>query len=217
MEKPITRSPQFWAFSSHIFSQSPQNLQVKFLSLLRSCQLFTDKPCWFVLEFFRHSCRYDLLTGAQNENDLQRSFLLFRTAQTTCKRLSASSLKHFWSILCASVAVFPRRKQKLKQIRCSARSDITISRDEIDNTWKNWQNKLVQLSIATSAWLLTCEGCKYTHLAREHSTTIRKSSPKPVLFFGVPPRMHISLSSFETTTLCGFSPSQPSLSKFFCP
>ena len=31
MEKPFTRSPQFWAFSFHILSQSPQNLQVKFL------------------------------------------------------------------------------------------------------------------------------------------------------------------------------------------
>jgi len=30
-EKPFTRSPQFWTFSSHILSQSPQNLQVKFL------------------------------------------------------------------------------------------------------------------------------------------------------------------------------------------
>ena len=30
-EKPITQSPQFWVFCSHILSQSPQNLQVKFL------------------------------------------------------------------------------------------------------------------------------------------------------------------------------------------
>jgi len=31
MEKSFTRSPQFWVFSSHILSQSPQNFQVKFL------------------------------------------------------------------------------------------------------------------------------------------------------------------------------------------
>jgi len=43
----------------------------------------------------------------------------------TCAQLSASSLKAFRSISCASVAVFPRQKQNLKQIRCSVRSDIT--------------------------------------------------------------------------------------------
>jgi len=104
--------------------------------------------------------------------------------------LSASSLKAFWSISCASVAVFPRRKQNLKQICCSVRSDITISREELDNTWENSQHKPVQTSTVTSALLLTREGCNYTHLAGEHSTTIRKSSPKPVqFFFGSP---HIS-------------------------
>jgi hypothetical protein len=85
------------------------------------------------------------------------------------------------------VAVFPRRKQNLKQIRCSVRSDITISREELDNTWENWQHKPVQSSTTTSAWLLTREGCNYTHLAGEHSTMIRKSSPKPVQFFLGPP------------------------------
>ena len=44
--------------------------------------------------------------------------------------------------------------------------------------------------MATSAWLLTREGCNYTHLAGEHSTTIRKSSPKPVRFFLGPPLVH---------------------------
>jgi hypothetical protein len=34
-----------------------------------------------------------------------------------------------------------------------------------------------------SAWLLTREGCNYTHLVGVHSTTIRKSSPKPVQIF----------------------------------
>jgi len=105
----------------------------------------------------------------------------------TCVRLSASTLKAFWSISCASVAVFPRQKQNLKQIRCSVQSDITISQEELDNTWENWQHKPVQPSTAMSAWLLTHEGCNYTHLAGEHSTTIRKSSPKPVWFFLGPP------------------------------
>jgi len=107
----------------------------------------------------------------------------------TCVRLSASSLKAFWSISCASAVVIPKRKQNLKQIRCSVRSDITISREELDNNWENWQHKPVQISTATSAWLLTREGCNYTHLAEEHSTTIRKSSPKPDRFFWVPPRI----------------------------
>ena len=49
-------------------------------------------------------------------------------------------LKGFWSISCAYVAVFPRRKQNLKHIRCSVRSDITISREELDNTCENWQH-----------------------------------------------------------------------------
>jgi len=58
---------------------------------------------------------------------------------------------------------------------------------ELDNTWENWQHKPVQPSTATSARLLTREGCNYTHLAGEHSTTIRKSSLKPVRFFLGPP------------------------------
>jgi len=87
------------------------------------------------------------------------------------------------------VAVFPRQKQNLKQICCSVQSDITISQEELDNSWENWQHKPVQPSTAMSAWLLTHEGCNYTHLAGEHSTKIRKSSPKPVCFFlGSPPR-----------------------------
>ena len=105
----------------------------------------------------------------------------------TCVWLSASSLKAFWRISRASVAVFPRRKQNLKQIRCSVLLDIMISREELDNTWENWQHKPIQPSTATSTWLLTREGCNYTHLAGEHSTTIRKSSPKPVWFFLGPP------------------------------
>ena len=43
MEKPITRSPQFWAFSSHILSQSPQNLQVN--SWLTVCPGGTNSRC----------------------------------------------------------------------------------------------------------------------------------------------------------------------------
>jgi len=69
----------------------------------------------------------------------------------TCVRLSASSLKAFLSISCASVVVFPRRKQNIKQIRCSVRSDITFSREELDNTCENWQHKPVQPCTATSA------------------------------------------------------------------
>ena len=105
----------------------------------------------------------------------------------TCVWLSASSLKAFWSISCVSVAIFPRRKQNLKQISCLVWSDITISREEVDNTWENWQHKSVQTSTATSAWLLTCKRCNYIHLVGEHSTTIRKSSLKPVRFFLGPP------------------------------
>jgi len=82
----------------------------------------------------------------------------------TCVRLSASSLRGFWSISCASVAVFPRQKQNLQQIHCSVWSDITISREELDSTCENWQHKPVQPSTATSAWLLSREGCNYTHL-----------------------------------------------------
>ena len=81
------------------------------------------------------------------------------------------------------MAVFLRRKQNLKQICCSVQSDITISREEHDNTWENLQHKPIQPSTAMSAWLLTREGCNYTHLAGEQSTTIRKSSLKPFLFF----------------------------------
>ena len=108
----------------------------------------------------------------------------------TCVWLSASSIKAFWGISCASVAVFQSWKQNLKQIRCLVQSHITILREELDNTWENWQHKPVQSSTATSAWLLTREGCNYTHLAGEHSTTIRKSSPKPVRFFLGPPLVH---------------------------
>ena len=52
-------------------------------------------------EFFWHSCRYDLLKGAQNEDDFQRSFLLFWTPQTTPNLCTAQCfllkglLKHF--------------------------------------------------------------------------------------------------------------------------
>jgi len=105
----------------------------------------------------------------------------------TCVRLSASYLKAFWIISCATVAVFPRRKWNLKQIRCSVRSDTTISREELENNWKNWQHKPVQPSTVTSTWLLTPERCNHTHLLGEHSITIRKSFPKPVRFFlGLP-------------------------------
>ena len=84
---------------------------------------------------------------------------------------------------------FSETEKNLRQIRCSVRSCITVSWEELDNTWENWQHKPVQPSMATSACLLTREGCIYTHLAGEHLTTIRKSSPKPVRFFGV--RLHI--------------------------
>ena len=108
----------------------------------------------------------------------------------TCVWLNASSLKAFWSISCASVAILPRWKQNLKQIHCSVWSDITISREELDNTWENWRPKPLQPSVVMSSWLLTREGfnyTNYTHLAGEHSTTIRKSSAKPVRFFLCPP------------------------------
>jgi hypothetical protein len=101
--------------------------------------------------------------------------------------LSTSSLKAFWSISCVSVAIFPRWKQNLKQIHCSVRSDITISQEELGNTWENWQHKPVQTFTVTSTWLLTREGCNYIHLVGKHSATIRKSSPKPVRFFFGPP------------------------------
>jgi len=100
----------------------------------------------------------------------------------TCVWLSASSLKAFWSISCASVAFFPRQKQNLKQIRCSVRSDIMVSQEKLDNTWENWQHKPIQPFTVMSAWLPTPEWCNCTHLAGEHSSTIRKSSPKPVRF-----------------------------------
>jgi hypothetical protein len=46
--------------------------------------------------------------------------------------------------------------------------------------------------VPLSAWLVTREWCNYTHLAREHSTTIRKSSPKSVRFF-LGPRTYIKI------------------------
>jgi len=75
---------------------------------------------------------------------------------TTCVLLSASSLKAFWSISCASVAVFPRRKQNFKQIRCSVgqtsqfrgRSLTTLGR--INNTRK--YNFLRRCRMATDSW-----------------------------------------------------------------
>jgi len=91
-------------------------------------------------------------------------------------------LKHF-VCFCGR---FSETETKFKQIRCSVWSDITILQAELDSTWENWQHKPVQPSAVTSAWLLTREGCKYTHLAGEHSTMIRKSSPKPVRIFWVP-------------------------------
>ena len=314
MEKPFTRSPQFWAFSSHILPQSPQNLQVKFLidSLSRRNEfpmhnssnirknnerLFHIWPhlsCFFrsrwsgglplaeslfglrvvpiASTFFArddlrkkvwvtfnlifqllaqrqtsvflvlceqagnklrgnashvqihgqnpltgtppHTCSFwDLVNCVPmilvNISRIFSTFLSVRLVDgrqewgwsstlispllnhtdhlKTCVWLSASSLNAFWSISCASVAVFPRWKQNLKQIRCLVQSDITISQEELDNTWENWEHKPVQPSTATSAWLLTHEGCNYTHLAGEHSTTIRKRTPKPVRFFLGPP------------------------------
>ena len=52
---------------------------------------------------------------------------------------------------------------------------MTISREELDSTWENWQHQPVKPSTATSAWLLTREWCNYTHLAGEHKS---KLSPK---------------------------------------
>jgi len=314
MEKPFTWSPQFWEFSSHILSQSPQNLQVKFLidSLFRrnefpvhdssnieknnehrfhiwphlSCffrsrwsgrlplvrSLFCLRvvpiaPNFIALDDLRKkvwvtfNLIFQLLAQSQTSvfwscvsrrgTNFAAMRLMFKSTvkirwqelhltpvaseisslvyrqsslifswifstfssvrlvdrcpewgwsstlispllnsanhSKTCVRLSASSLKAFWSISCASVAVFPRRKQNLKQFHCSVRSDIMISQEELDNTWENWQHKPAQTSTATSAWLLTREGCNYTHLAGEHPTTIRKSSLKPVWFFLGPP------------------------------
>ena len=94
-------------------------------------------------------------------------------------------LKHF---MCFCVR-FSETETISQAVRCSVRSDITISQQELDNTWENWQHKPVQFSMATSTWLLTHEGCNYTHPAGEHSTTIRKRSRKPVRFFWVLPRI----------------------------
>ena len=101
----------------------------------------------------------------------------------TCVWLSASSLKAFWSISYASLAVFRDGNKISSRFACSVQSDIMISWEELDRTWEYWQHKPVQPSTATSAWLLTREGCNYTHLVGEHSATIRKSSLKPVPFF----------------------------------
>ena len=89
--------------------------------------------------------------------------------------LSASSLKAFWSTSCASVAIFPRRKQNLRfAVRYGQtswfreRSLTTLGRILNTSPYKVLRG--------TSAWLLTREGCNYTHLAGEHSNMIRKSS-----------------------------------------
>jgi len=161
------------------------------LYLLRSRQLCTDDPRWFFSQNFSTFSSIQLVDGRPEwgwSSTLISPLLNRANHSKTCVQLSASSLKAFWSISCASVAVFSRRKQNLKQIRCSVWSDITILWEELDSTWENWQHKPVQPSTATSAWPLTREGCNSTHLAGEHSTTIRKSSPKPVrFFFWVPP------------------------------
>ena len=59
------------------------------------------------------------------------------------------------------------------------------------------QQKPVEASTATSAWLLSHEGYIYTHLAGEHSTTIRKSSPKPGRFFGGRPSYKMTICSLQ--------------------
>ena len=104
----------------------------------------------------------------------------------TCVWLSASSLKAFWSISCASVAILLRWKQNLKQIRCLVRSDITISWEELDTTWENWQHKPVQPSMATPTWLLTREGCNYTHLVGNTRLRLRRALQSQSGFFGSP-------------------------------
>jgi hypothetical protein len=88
-------------------------------------------------------------------------------------------LKHF-TCFCGH---FSETETNLKQFCCSLWSDITILWEELDNTWENWQYKPVQPSMATSCWLLTRKGCNYTRLVGGHSTTISKSSPKPVWFY----------------------------------
>jgi hypothetical protein len=145
-------------------------------------------PSLIFLEIFWHSRRYDLMMAPRIRIIFNTHFSSVESRKQlenlcTC---SASSLKALWSITWASVVIFPRRKTNLKQIRCSVRSDITISREELDNTWENWQHKPVQTSTSTSAWLLTRERCNYTHLAgNTHLRLGRVSEASPVLL-GLP-------------------------------
>jgi hypothetical protein len=75
-------------------------------------------------------------------------------------------------------------KKNLNQIRCSVRTDITISREKVDNTWENWQHKPVQPSTATSAWLLTRERCNFTHLAGNTQLRIGRAPRNKSCCFG---------------------------------
>ena len=147
------------------------------------------------VEFFRHSHCCDLLKGAQNEDDLQRSFL-FWTTQTTRKLVYGSVLLPYrpfeafhvllWLFFRDGNKISSRFAVRYGQTSWFCKKSLTTL-GRIDNTWENWQHKPVQFSTATSTWLLTHEGCNYTHLAGDHSTTIRKRSRKPVRYFLGPP------------------------------
>jgi len=145
-----------------------------------------------------------LLMGAQNEDDLQRSFLFFCTVLTTWK-LVCSSVIPQRPFEASRVLLWPffQDKQNLKQICCFVWSDITISWEDLENAWENWQHKPLQTSTATSTWLLTHEGCNYTHLVGEHSTMIRKSSLKPVRVFLGPPSYSLCCLYEETSMIVG--------------
>ena len=65
-----------------------------------------------------------------------------------------------------------------------------------------WQHKPVQPFTVMSTWLLTREGCNYTHLAGEHSTTIRKCFRRPVQFFWDPPSYVRNLLNIQIHWSC---------------
>ena len=78
-------------FSSHSLSiASKPPSKVPLASEISS--IVYRRSSLFCSRIFRHSRRYDFLTGAQNEDKIQRSFLHFRNGQTTRKLVYGSVL-----------------------------------------------------------------------------------------------------------------------------
>ena len=102
-----------------------------------------------------------------------------------CVQLSASSLKAFWSISCASVAVFPRCKQS----QADSLFSTVRHHDFARGAWQHLGELTTQarttfysdVRLAADSWRVQLHSPSGGTL--NYATTIRKSSPKPVQFF----------------------------------